>query len=130
MNPLLISILKFVGVTTIAGAIGAFIVPSIGGFFVFAGAAAILQIVLGWVLERYEQIRRARYEYEQRLDEEAILNANVVNVECAGCNTPHSIPIIATQRNLFRCRKCEGENVIIVAAETALTTTIPDTNAQ
>jgi uncharacterized membrane protein (DUF485 family) len=129
MNPLLVSILKFTAVTLTAGAIGVFIVPSIGSFVVFSAVAAILQIVLGWVLDRYEQIRRARYEYEQRLDEEAILNANVVNVECAGCKTPHSIPIIATQRNLFRCRKCEGENVIIVSAETALTTTIPDTNA-
>jgi uncharacterized membrane protein (DUF485 family) len=129
MNPLLVSILKFTAVTLTAGAIGVFIVPSIGSFVVFSAIAAILQIVLGWVLDRYEQIRRARYEYEQRLDEEAILNANVVNVECAGCKTPHSIPIIATQRNLFRCRRCEGENVIIVSAETALTTTIPDTNA-
>ena len=129
MSPLLVSVAKFFAVTVLAGTIGYLIVPSILAFVLFGAIAIIAQFVLSWVLDRYEYVRRAQYEYQQRLDEQAILAANSLTVECAGCKTPHSIPIIATERNLFRCRKCEGENVIIVNAETALTTNIETKNA-
>lgn len=122
MNPLLVSVGKFLFVTIIVGTVATLFSPSVLMFFVFAGFAAIGQILLGWVLDRFEQTRRAQYEYQQRLDEQAILVANSVAVKCAGCQAPHSIPIIATERNLFKCRKCEVENVIIVTAEAALTT--------
>lgn len=122
MNSLVWSLVKFFTVTVLVGLIGSLAVPTFLGFSLFAGLSVVAQLVLEWVLKRFEYIRRVQYEYERRLDEDAILAANTVPVKCAGCQAPNTIPVIISERNLFRCRKCEAENVIMVVAETALTT--------
>lgn len=125
---LVIPILKFSVVVFLFGIVGWLIHPTIPFLLLFLSLGIIIQFIVGAVLDYLERREHIKYLYQQRIDEEAILAANTVVVECAGCRTQHSIPIIATERNLFRCRKCSAENVIILSTETAITTNIDVAN--
>lgn len=121
MKDELIALGKFLGVSTL-GAIVGFLISGWIAAAIYFLLVTILQSLVTIVINGYRAAKNDLYAYQRRLDEEGILAANSIDVQCAACNTPHSIPIIVTQRNLFKCRKCEVENTIIVSAETALTT--------
>ena len=122
VKPELLALLKFVLVTLAGGAIGFIAAFTWNAFVVFALLTALVQFLLGIAMNHYRTVKHEEYAFQQRFDEQAILAANSVEVDCSACKTRHSIPIIVSQRNLFKCRKCEVENTIIVTAETALTT--------
>jgi len=124
VNPTIKSLLIFSLVVILAGGVGFLI--SHTAIFVCMLLAVIAQIVIGWVVSTIRDTQLQKYANQARLDTEAILIANSIAVDCAGCKKPHTIPVIISQRNTFKCRNCDAENVIIVSAETALTTKIDE----
>jgi hypothetical protein len=116
------SILILVGTSVLLGAVVYFWFWSIPAAFFTLVLSIFLQFLVGWVVNSYRETKMAQYAYQQRIDEERILEANSITVKCAGCSVEHRVPVVINGRNTFKCRKCEAENVIVITTETALTT--------
>lgn len=122
MIPILFALFKLCIVTLIGSGVGYVINSTISGILVGGGITLIIQLIVGWCMSVFERVRTLKYSIQQRLDEQAILDANTITVECAACKSTHSLPIVANDRNTFICSKCKAENVVLLSPETALVT--------
>lgn len=122
MIPILSALFKLLIVTVIGSIAGYAVCSTFSGAIVGGCITLIIQIIVGWSMKRYEYVKIMKYALQQRLDEQAIIESNTIIVNCAACNTQHSIPILVRERNTFICNKCKAENVITLSPETAVTT--------
>lgn len=122
MNKILFPVLKVILVALLIGCIIGLIVKSwvilLAGFI----GGIVLQFVISWIIGEYRSIMLQKFAFEQRLDEERILESNSVIVNCAACSIQHTIPVLIKERNTFICRKCKTENIIMFDIQTARTT--------
>lgn len=126
MKPLVKSVLQLLSISLLVGAAFLLIKFTVLAFVAGLLIGLVVQLIVGWVIGEWRDTQLRKFEYQGRLDEQAILRANSIAVDCAACKTPHSIPIIVSERNTFKCRKCEVENVIMFTATTAQTTKLDE----
>jgi hypothetical protein len=122
VNKILFPVLKVILVALLIGCIFGLIAKSVAVGWVGVLIGIVLQFLISWVIGEYQTIMLQKFAFEQRLDEERILESNSVVVSCAACGVQHTIPVLMKERNTFICRKCKTENIIMFDIQTARTT--------